>query len=69
MELNYTANETKKCRFGELSIGDCFLDDSGEVGIKTDDNSYISTLEGGWWNKCSADSEATVVPLEGTLTV
>ena len=69
MKVDYCANELKKCLFGELSIGDCFLDDGGEIGIKTDHNSYISTLEGEWWDKCSADPDDTVTLLEATLTV
>ncbi len=69
MKVINNSMELKQCPFGELSIGDCFLDKDGDLSIKTDHDSYIYTTDNEWWDKCMASSKEIVTPLEATLTV
>ena len=57
--------------FEDLCIGDCFLDEQGDLSIKTSDEGYIySTDDNRNWSTCSVVSQGMIVkPLEATLII
>ena len=63
--------ETKKeYTFEDLCVGDYFLDQDGDVGVKFSDEEYLATMdEGKTWDTCIADGNEKVTPLDVTLTI
>lgn len=59
----------KTHRFCELDIGDCYLDDNGNVCIKTSNSTCIYFDENGGWDKCSENTDEPIVLLSATLTI
>lgn len=60
----------KEYTFKDLCIGNCFLDQDGDVGIKFSDEEYLATVdEGKSWDTCVADEMEKVTPLDVTLTI
>lgn len=54
--------------FGDLSIGDAFQDDDGDINIKTDVGSAIY-WEGDYWAlSCAYSGDELIIPLEVTYT-
>lgn len=57
-------------QFKDLCVGDCFLDQDGDVSIKTYVNKYIVAMDGGkYWGICEAEETEKVIPLDVTLTI
>lgn len=62
--------EKKPLKFKDLCVGDCFLDQDGDVSIKTYVNKYIVAMEGGkYWGICEAAETEKVIPLNVTLVI
>ena len=60
----------KEYTFNDLYLGDCFLDQDGDVGIKFSDEEYLTTIDGGKsWDTCIANADEKVIPLDVTLTI
>lgn len=56
--------------FKDLRLGDCFLDQDGDVCIKFADDEYLVTVDGGrCWDTCIAEDNEKVIPLDATLTI
>lgn len=69
MKVVSNTTELRQCLFEDLSIGDCFRDETGDLSIKTDHDTYIWTPDGEFWDKCLANPKDIVTPIEATLTV
>ena len=56
--------------FKDLCVGDYFIDQDGDVSIKTSDDEYLTTVDGGrCWDNCIAEYDEKVIPLDVTLTI
>ena len=60
----------KEYTFGDLRLGDCFIDTEGDLGIKINAESYLYTTNNGKdWDKGIIGCTDRVIPLEATLTI
>ena len=60
----------KEYTFEDLYIGQYFLDQDGDVGIKFSNEEYLATMDAGKsWDTCIADEMDKVTPLDVTLTI
>lgn len=60
----------KEYTFNDLCLGDCFLDQDGDVSIKFSDEEYLTTINSGKsWDTCTANADEKVIPLDVTLTI
>lgn len=62
--------EKKKPTFEDLCVGDCFLDQDGDVSIKISEDEYLATAdEGKSWDQCIIGDSEKIVPLDVTLII
>ena len=62
-------SDSLKIIFGDLSIGDVFLDEKNTVCIKTSTNGYIYFNENQEWMGEVTTSHAEVFPVEADLVI
>lgn len=55
--------------FGELFVGDCFMDEDGDIYIKTGEESCIYTTDHKSWDTLEMTGKEIVIPLNATLTI
>lgn len=55
--------------FDELFVGDCFVDEVGDICIKTGEETCIYTTDDKSWDSCIMTGKEKVIPLEATLTL
>ena len=55
--------------FDDLCVGDCFIDEEGDICIKTGKESCIYTIDHKSWNTLEMQGKEKVILLEATLTV
>lgn len=70
MKIVDKRQEAKDITFVDLRLGDCFLDNEGDLGIKIDEERYLYTTDNGEsWNKGVMNHTDRVIPLEAILTI
>lgn len=70
MKIIDKRQETKIITFEDLCLGDCFLNNEGDLGIKISEERYLYTVDNGesWdWNSIARTN--IVIPLETILTI
>lgn len=71
MKIVHRLKETKEYTFEDLNIGDCFLDEQGDLSIKTREDEYIyATDDNQLWSVCTIVSKGMIVRLlDATLVI
>lgn len=61
----------KEYAFKDLCLGDCFLDEDGDVSIKISDDAYLVALSTGamGWDVACAEPDEKVILVEATLII
>ena len=54
--------------FGDIAIGDAFIDDDGDINIKTDVGAAIYWTGEYWATSCAYSGNEPIIPLEATYT-
>lgn len=69
MKIIDERQEAKNTTFEDLCIGDCFMDEEGDICIKTGGKSCIYTVDSTGWNSAIMTGKEKVSLLEATLTI
>ena len=55
--------------FDDLRVGDCFVDEVGDICIKTGEESCIYSTDDESWDSCIMTGREKVTPLEVSLVI
>ena len=62
-------DKIKQTIFDDLRVGDCFVDEIGDICIKTGEESCIYSTDDESWDSCIMTGKEKVFRLEATLTI
>lgn len=62
-------NSVKQTVFDDLCIGDCFVDEIGDICIKTGVETCIYSTDDEGWDSCIMTGKEKVFLLDATLTI